>query len=375
MAFEPKHREISRQILQEIQRGRYGETGRLPSEAQLVQRFGVSRPTVARALRDLQAQGLVQRRAGAGTFLRGTTGSSTSAGNRQLGLLIPGLGTTPVFDLICGELAGLSRAYDYNLLWGGGTHPAQDRQVSVRDAEDICERFARRQVPGVFFAPFERIEGKDEINTRLAERLRHEGIAVVLLDRDLASFPSRSGFDLVGVDNFAGGYLLAEHLLKLGGRQLRFVARPLTAATVDARAAGAREALSMRGLEIPRDFVRRGDPEDPQFVASLRLGADVDALICSGDRQAALLMRTLDRMGIRVPGDIRLVGFDDSRYATLLSVPLTTVHQPCREIAVVALRVMLDRMADATLPARHVILAPQLVVRESCGAHLQNEAT
>jgi LacI family transcriptional regulator len=65
-----------------------------------------------------------------------------------------------------------------------------------------------------------------------------------------------------------------------------------------------------------------------------------------------------------------VVGFDDVRYATLFSVPLTTMHQPCREIAATAFRAMLDRIADPALPPRTLVLSPRLVVRESCGAYL-----
>jgi LacI family transcriptional regulator len=81
-------------------------------------------------------------------------------------------------------------------------------------------------------------------------------------------------------------------------------------------------------------------------------------------------MRSAEKEGIAVPRDLRIVGFDDARYATLLSVPLTTMHQPCREIAVTAFRAMLDRIADPSLPPRSLVLSPRLVVRESCGAYL-----
>jgi LacI family transcriptional regulator len=64
-----------------------------------------------------------------------------------------------------------------------------------------------------------------------------------------------------------------------------------------------------------------------------------------------------------------MVVFDDVRFATLLSVPLTTMHQPCREIAQVALRVMLDRIEDPTMPPRWLAVSPSPVVRESCGAY------
>jgi len=367
---EPKHRVISRQLREEIRQGRFGPAGRLPSEAQLVDRFAVSRPTVARALRDLQDAGMIERRAGAGTFVRPDTAPPSAVAARQLGLLIPGLGTTEIFEVICGELASLARVYDYNLLWGGGIHPRLNADASVEDAQEVCRRFIERKVSGVFFAPFEHIERKEVVNRALAESLGQAGITVTLLDRDLGTFPSRSAFDLVGIDNFTGGYLLAEHLLKLRCRRIAFVVRPLSAPTVDARVAGARAALTDRGLTVPADFVRTGEPDDATFVAGLGAGRKVDALICANDYTAALLMRTLERANVHVPGSVRLVGFDDVKYATLLSVPLTTIHQPCREIAVTALRAMLERMADPTLPPRQLMLTPRLVVRESCGAYL-----
>jgi DNA-binding LacI/PurR family transcriptional regulator len=366
MASEPKHSRISQELLAEIASGKYAPSGRLPSEAQLVQRFGVSRPTVARALRDLQDRGLVDRRVGSGSFVRGPVAADVQ---RQFGLLIPGLGTTEIFEVICGELAGLARVHGYSLIWGGD-RPRPQRDVSVEDAEDLCEQFGRSQVAGVFFAPFEHTARRQEVNQGLAEKLRRAGLAVVLLDRDLGPFPLRSEFDLVGVDNFAGGYLLAEHLLKLGCRELAFAVRPNSASTVNARVAGAREAIRDRGLAVPPTFVRVGEPDDPKFARGFVGKGKVDAVLCANDHFAALLLQSLDRAGVRVPGDLRMVGFDDARFATLLSAPLTTMHQPCREIAAVALRAMLDRVSDPSLPPRGLVLSPRLVVRESCGAYL-----
>jgi len=368
MASEPKHSRISQELLAEIAAGKYAPAGRLPSEAQLVSRFGVSRPTVARALRDLQDRGLIERRVGSGTYVRGPGAAGSADVPRQFGLLIPGLGTTEIFEVICGELAGLARVHGYGLLWGGG-HRRPQEDVGVEDAEELCEQFVKSQVAGVFFAPFEHTDRREEVNRGLAERLRRAGLAVVLLDRDLGAFPARSEFDLVGVDNFAGGYALAEHLLKLGCRDLAFAVRPHSAPTVNARIAGAREAILARGLPVPQKFVRMGEPDDPKYALGF-LGRDrVDAILCASDHVAAVLLRSLERTGARVPADVRLVGFDDVRFATLLSAPLTTMHQPCREIAVVAFRTMLDRIADPTLPPRGLTLTPSLVVRESCGAY------
>ena len=112
-----KHRTISRQLTTEVIAGKYSKTGRLPSEAQLVKRFGVSRPTVGRAMRELQEQGLIERRAGSGTYIRPEKDRGHSAHPiiPQIGLLMPSLCHTEIFEPICGELAGLSRSYDYGL--------------------------------------------------------------------------------------------------------------------------------------------------------------------------------------------------------------------------------------------------------------------
>ncbi len=98
--------------------------------------------------------------------------------------------------------------------------------------------------------------------------------------------------------------------------------------------------------------------DDPELVRRLISARSVDAAICANDYTAAMLLRPLEKAGIRVPHDMRIVGFDDVRHAMLFSVPLTTMHQPCREIAVTAFHAMLDasptrrclRAASSSLP-------------------------
>jgi LacI family transcriptional regulator len=363
---------ISRQLATEIIAGKYRQTSRLPSEVQLVKRFGVSRPTVGRAMRDLQDQGLIERRAGSGTYVRaeGDRTKAAQSGLPQLGLIVPSIRHTEIFESICGELASLARVNDFGLWWGGSAHPVGETDMTVEEAEALCERFVERGVAGVFFVPFGHQSDRESANRRITERLRQARIPVVLLDRDIGAFPHRSALDLVGIDNFAGGYLLAEHLIKLGVRRLAYVVRPLTATTVDARIAGARMAMLAHGLEALPSFVYSGDPMDVKFVRSFAQAQQFEALLCTSDHLAARLLQTLNRLGIRVPKDLRLVGFDDVRFAGLLTVPLTTMEQPCRDIAITAFNALRDRLADPTLPPRTLMLTPRLVVRESCGAYL-----
>ena len=368
-----KHRTISRQLTTEIIAGKYNKTGRLPSEAQLVKHFGVSRPTVGRAMKDLQEQGLIERRPGSGTYIRMERDRSHSARPvvPQIGLMMPNLFHTEIFEPLCGELASLARVNDYGLWWGDNMSSIAETQMTAAEAEVLCEQFVERGVAGVFFVSFEHQTDRETTNLRITERLKKAGIPVILLDRDIGVFPNRSEFDIVGVDNVAGGYLLADHLIKLGVQRMVFVKRPLTAPTVDSRIIGAQKAMHDNGLQTPQPFVYSGNPADAKFVRSFAQNQKIDAILCTNDHLAAELLQTLTRIGIRVPKDLRLVGFDNVRFASLLSTPLTTIEQPIRDIAITAFSALRERMTNSTLPPRTLILTPRLIVRESCGAYLQ----
>ncbi len=235
-------------------------------------------------------------------------------------------------------------------------------------AEQASRIYIEQGVAGVFFAPVEYTPDEGRTNLGILDALDRAGIPVVLLDRDTAGFPSRSRYDLVGIDNVRGGYALTEHLTRLGRRRIGFVSRPRSAPTVDLRIIGYREAMRRAGLGPGPDWVRFGDPGDPGFVRGLIKEVRPEAIICANDITAARLMQTLGGLGLQVPDDVGVVGFDDVKYARLLGVPLTTVQQPCREIGRVAVGVLMERIAQPDLPTRTILLEPTLVGRRSCGA-------
>ncbi|MFN0125061.1 MAG: GntR family transcriptional regulator [Verrucomicrobiales bacterium] len=363
-----KHAEISRSLRDAILAGTYRGGSRMPSESQLVKKFGASRPTVARALRTLEAEGLVHRRAGSGTFASESSNGQRS-GTRTLALLIPDLRNTEIFQRIAGEIATMARVGGFGFVWGGSDQPRLEADVSLTHGESRCRQFLQSRVDGVFFAPYELMEGHAEASKRMAQMLLDAGIPLVLLDRDFLPFPQRSGFDLAGVDNIAGGHMLGKHLIKLGCRSLCFVHPPHSAPSAAGRITGLRAAMDDHGMPWSRDQVFEGNPGDPTFIQQL-LKARPDALVAANDHTAALLLQGLSRLRIEVPRQIRVVGFDDVGFATLVSPALTTIRQPCREIAVCAFQAMIERLADPGLPARHITVTPRLVVRESCGAFL-----
>jgi GntR family transcriptional regulator of arabinose operon len=360
-----KYREIIEKIQKDISAGTYKPGQRLPSETELVRRYGVSRMTVFRAMRDLQSLGIITRRVGSGTFVSQRTDSE----NHVFGLLIPELGQTEIFEAICKGMMEAPKARRHSLLWGHAPSEANEKEQVM---EQLCQQFISQRVSGVFFAPVEFTPTRYEANRRILAALDRAHIPVVLLDRCIEPYPRRSNYDLVGIDNRRTAFLATEHLIKCGARRIAFFARPDSAPTVDARIAGYRDALRVlaKGSSRSSGVVTLGDASDKKFVRALLRKERPDAFLCANDHTAGDLMHTLLALGRRIPEDIRMAGIDDVKYARLLPVPLTTEHQPCRDIGRTALAVMLDRIANAELPPRDVLLACQLVVRKSCGAHL-----
>jgi len=361
----PKYRSIFDALKQQIESNHYSHGKRLPSETELGKRFGVSRPTASRALRDLQNLGIIERRAGSGSYLRPSIAAPPKAPKATFGLLVPGLGNTEILDPICNEITRFSQSLGSTVLWG-------DTVVSVSTGEDVlalCRQYIERKVDGVFFAPVEAIPDREAVNRTICSMLAEASVAIVLLDRDVLEFPQRSQHDLVGIDNFAAGYVLTEHLLAHGNRDFRFLARPNYPATTDLRLAGCREAINRAGLPQTQPLAWFGESTDPDFIREMLSPTMPHAVLCSNDQTAAKLIRTLSNMGVSLPRDLRVVGFDDVRYATLLTVPLTTVHQPYRAIGQAAVRAMQKRIHHPDRVAQQVYLPFHLVVRESCGCN------
>lgn len=353
-----KYQDIVASLRRDIEKGVYPEGARLPSEFDLVKQTGASRPTVSRALRELQAVGLIRRRVGSGSYV---LKAAATTQHKLFGLLIPRFGDTEIFELICGQIAREAENGHYGLLWGDLSQSVAKQHI----AERTCEPYIRQKVAGVFFAPLELSAGKDEVNQRIAQTFADAGVAVVLLDRDLASFPLRSNFDLVGIDNFAVGHTLAQHLIERGSKRFVFVAHPLSAETVQNRIAGAFNALADADHAPTADWVQLLNVNDINAVRPMMEQHKPDAIICANDKTAAELMQTLSKLHIRVPQQVRVVGVDDVRYAKLLSPALTTVHQPCEAIGEVAMQTMLQRIANPKAAARHITLPISLIERDS----------
>ena len=360
----PLHRSIYEQLLREIEDGRWKIGDRLPSEALLCERFSASRITVAKAIGQLQREGRVRRRAGSGTFVQQP--STTGGTALRFGLLIPDLGLTEIFEPMCRGMMTSPLARPHSLTWG---HMAEETESAAAGAEDLCRQFIAQRVTGVFFAPLEYSVDRHAANVRVVTALEKAGIAIVLLDRCLEPFPRRSKYDLIGIDNHRAGALVTEHVIAAGAKRPVFVSRVGSGVTVQVRSAGYRESVRAAGLSY-QGAVWTGDVEDPAALDALLAAEKPDALVCANDKTAATVMQHLLNRGLRVPGDVRVTGMDDVKYAKFLPVPLTTIHQNCAEMGRLAMSVMLDRVENPHRPGMDVLTAFELVVRESSGAKL-----
>jgi DNA-binding LacI/PurR family transcriptional regulator len=354
-----KHRRVYEALTRDIRSGRLKGGDRLPSEADLVRTFGVSRITAGRAVRDLQVAGVVERRAGSGTYVKGATGtgagpSTADPRSRRHGGLRADL---PGHD----GLATRGRAR-------GLVGQRHERRLRRRSARGSCAgKYIDRKVSGVFFAPLELTIGKDDANKRIAAALDAAGIPVVLLDRPALRLPrtrpSRSGWHRQSPRRLS----ITAHLLRLGSQRVAFVAVQNAAATVEAREAGYREALYRRTRRVAQAW-RAAAAFSGVSARSSRRGASSASTRVSRARTAlSPSLHTVLALGYSVPGNLRLAGIDDMDYASLLPVPLTTLRQPTREIGAAAFAAMLDRVARPALPARDILLQTQLIVRRSCG--------
>jgi GntR family transcriptional regulator of arabinose operon len=361
----PKYKRIYQKLREMLSTGTYAEGHKLPSEGMLVEKFGASRPTIRRALAQLESDGFVEKKMGSGTVVS----QRTNRKSLVFGLLIPELGMTEIFEPICHGISQARIGTHHELLWGPNFVPGGSKEDQ---AESLCRYYIDREVSGVFFAPMELFEGRDEVNLQIVRAFDEAQIPVVLLDRDIMVFPHRSKYDVIGIDNRRAGYVLTEHLLLTGSKRIAFLARPFSAHTGDISLVGYREALVAHQGDDAQSLIKWADPTDLVAMRDFLVRANPDAIVCANDYTAAQLMITLNEFGIQVPGQIRVAGMDDVKYAELLQTPLTTIHQPCQEIGSAALLAMLDRIARPTAPSRDVRVDFQLMIRKSTEPDRQN---
>ena len=353
-----KHIRVFETLRAQILAGEYAPDRKFPSEQMLVRRFGVSRPTITRALLDLKAAGLIEGRSGSGTYLGPV--AKTAAG--FLGMIVPDRDWNMFFAAVANGIEANARTAGYTLLKDDCTAKSPDERAY--QMERLAREFALKRVRGVIVAPFESWEKSDLATRRILDELRKSDTPVVLIDRDYAPEAGRSAYDLVAADNFRAGYLLARHFVRQGARRPAFLRLPRSGTATLDRIAGFARGLQDGGLRKSGVRELEFDATDLQAVRKLFAAKDrPDAIACHNDHVAAYLLQTLAKLKIRIPHDVMIGSFDDCNLAEMLSPPLTSVRQPAADIAETAFRMLLDRIASPSAAPRKILLDVSLSVR------------
>lgn len=196
--------------------------------------------------------------------------------------------------------------------------------------------------------------------------LHSRGLPVVLVDdRDM-----RSGrIPTVGTTNYDGAAAAARHLLATGRRHPLLITGPERFGCTRQRTEGFTAVYAEAGHPVPADRRHLGDFTVACGIEgarhALESGVDFDAVFAHNDLSATGAMQALTDAGRRVPRDVAVVGFDDIPAAAHAHPPLTTVHQPLREMGETAARMLLAHFEGSPLPDRPTVLPATFITRES----------
>lgn len=202
-------------------------------------------------------------------------------------------------------------------------------------------------------------------NHEAISQIVDNGLPLVAVDRDMGTLE----VDTVTTDHYHGGLTATRHLVELGHTVIGCITGPSNLSPSAARVTGFRAALEQAGLDCPDSRIVRGDFHPSSGYAAamhlLKANPRPTAIFACNDMMSIGVIRAAAELGLRVPADLSIVGFDNIELASYTTPPLTTVHQPKLEIGRLAVEQVLERMQIPALAPRHTVLAPSLVVRAS----------
>lgn len=275
-----------------------------------------------------------------------------------LGVVIAGLKLTGPLTVLNGITTAAEKA-GYALLLMELPSYATD------DVEEIFNGLLSRQVDGIIWAVPEVEENRLWINNYS----ENQNIPLVYL-----TMAPREGVTVVSINNYGGGRLATEHLLEQGYRHIGHIAGPLDWWESRQRMKGWQDTLLEAGCKVADQHWVMGDWSPASGVENIRLLLDrypeMDAVFVGNDQMALGVLYVLHQMGIRVPDDIGLVGFDDIQEAAHYWPSLTTIKQDQRFVGRVAVEELI-KIIEANLHGvdfdapKSFLLDPVLVVRDS----------
>lgn len=316
---------------------------------------GVSYSTVSRALsgspeisadtRERILQVCKEMNYTANTVARAMVMKST----KLLGLILTGV-NNPFMSELAYHIDRQARARGYNIILCN----------SSRDLEqEIFELMIGRQVDGIILFP----SGPESYETL---RPYLDRLPTVFVGENLREVPE----SYISVDNYQGARMGVEYLYNLGHRDILYFGRRRGSTTHQLRAEGYAAACQDLGLTpqycnntFSLTSIKYGYQLAKQLFAQER---NFSAIFAATDTNALGIMQAAEENGIRIPEDLSLLGFDNIRDSGLPRINLTTIEQPKKMLASVAVDSLLDKIQNELEGYSHRILMPTLVERSSC---------
>ena len=266
-----------------------------------------------------------------------------------LGLLVEDI-SNHFFATIAAQIEDAANAKGYRIFYCSSKN-------DTAKAKELLKVFEERKVDGYILTPVEGIQ--DRVQTLLDRNEK-----VVLFDR---YFPEVET-NYVVVDNESGAYEATKHLIDQGFRDIAFITIKSKQTQMEGRLQGYRRALAEGGL---RSHIKKVDfdvdtstiiREVKGYLASKK---KIDAVFFATNYLGVSGLEAIKNLGLTIPGDIGVVSFDDHDLFRLHSPAVTAVAQPIDKIAKSLIRILLDSIADSKDVKQHVVIAPELIVRES----------
>ncbi|WP_419992533.1 GntR family transcriptional regulator [Streptomyces boninensis] len=361
----PKYRRVAERLRREISDGNWAPGAQLPVERELADSLAVSINTLRRAVSQLVDEGVVQRRQGAGTFVRPQDAPpptppepSPAVSRRLIGVLVPS--TTYYYPRVVDGIQRVLRDA------GAGVVLASSKyDLGIESSELRAMR--ETGVQGLLLVPNLHLMDDPQ---GYVDGLRELPVPYVLVERRPPHPAPDDPTTYVETDHAGGVYRALQHLRALGHRRIGLVGRRLTG-TSELVARGFDAAARLLDVELVEGAVVRRElwtPADTAAYARHCAQAGITAVFCHGDRDAAALIVHARQGGLAVPGDLAVVAYDDE-VAEVGDVPLTAVSPPKSEVGALAAELLLRRLeAGEEAPTHRVQLQPRLVIRASCGA-------
>ncbi len=346
----PQYFQLQTWLREEIEQGRFKPGDKIPTERELGEMTGLARATIRQAIGNLVNVGYLDRKRRLGTYVQDR---DTDSGKCTIiGILIP--------DIRKGYAPELARGAEDEAAKHRHSLILCNTDDSYVKADRQADRLIDAAVSGIVFVPTATSNKKNRL---IIEKFTRENIPVVLADRTIAGLE----VDHVTTDNYQGAYNLTKFLIGKGHRKIAVLLGDLFS-TERERLDGYKAALIEHGIALDPDIIKSdGGPfikdRYRDMVLSLLKKQDRFSAVFAGhDRIALLFYSVAKEMGISIPGDISLVGYDDLSFTT---ISLTTVHQPIYEMGQESLKMILSRIGGYKGKPQKIVLKSYLVERSS----------